>query len=304
MESEEQETLIITQQEAGLRLDKILASRYASIKSRAYFQYLIESHCVLVNNEPVKKRHLLQIGDELQVQFIVTPEIGLIPEAIPLNIIYEDEDILIINKPAGMVVHPAVGNWTGTFVNALLYHCKELLTNDDDRSVRPGIVHRLDKDTTGLLIAAKNQRAQQRLIEMFAKRQVLKEYVAICHGNPGVREIVAPIGRHPIHRKLMAVVDSGKSAVTHCQTIKSNERLSLVKLVLETGRTHQIRVHLKHIGCPIVGDPTYGPANNNTDAKRQMLHARLLNFKHPIKDFMVHVEAPFPADMEKWIKKI
>ncbi len=250
MQPEEQESLIITAEEGGERLDKILAGRFRDIKSRTYFQYLIEEGRVWVNGESVKKREKLAEGDEVLIHFILTPEIGLCPEPIPLDIVYEDDALLAINKPAGMVVHPAVGNWTGTFVNALLHHCQGLEQSED---LRPGIVHRLDKETTGLLIAAKTPLVQQRLIEQFSTRQVYKEYLAICLGNPGKQEIQAPIGRHPVNRKLMAVVPNGRPAISRCETVAHRGTLSLVKIVLLTGRTHQIRVHLKHVGMAVLG---------------------------------------------------
>ena len=295
MQPEEQESLIITVEEGGERLDKILAGRFRDIKSRTYFQYLIEEGRVWVNGETVKKREKLAEGDEILIHFILTPEIGLSPEPIPLDIVYEDDALLVINKPAGMVVHPAVGNWTGTFVNALLHHCQGL---EQSKDLRPGIVHRLDKETTGLLIAAKTPLVQQRLIEQFSTRQVYKEYLAICLGNPGKQEIQAPIGRHPVNRKLMAVVPNGRPAISRCETVAHRGPLSLVKIVLLTGRTHQIRVHMKHVGMAVLGDDTYGnlQANQKYGAERQMLHASRLKLEHPLTKKMLELEAPLPED--------
>ena len=301
MKSEESDIIVITDDEAGNRIDKILANRYKEVRSRSYFQYLINEGNVLLDGKSVKKRTRPEVGDEIQILFVLTPEIDVTPEDIPLDIIYEDDDIIVINKPAGMVVHPAPGNWTGTFVNALLYHCKEL---DATNTMRPGIVHRLDKETTGVLIAAKNAKAQQGLVDQFSSRQVYKEYLAICLGNPGNTTIEQPIGRHPVHRKKMAIVETGRHAKTHVETMACNGKISAVKIILETGRTHQIRVHLKHQGAPVLGDATYGNASSNTHYKvtRQLLHARVLSLKHPVTGEELTFEAPAPSDMQPFLK--
>lgn len=307
MQPEEIDHIIIAEDEAGERLDKILAKRFASIQSRSYFHMLFEEQRILLNGMPVKKRIQPKAGDEVQVDFIITQEIGLTPEQIPLEIIYEDADIIAINKPAGMVVHPAVGNWSGTFVNALLYHCQQVNGWADPSSLRPGIVHRLDKDTSGILVAAKSSQAHKRLVEMFASRQVYKEYLAICLGNPGNARIEAPIGRHPVHRKMMAVVaDGGKSALTMCKTLSYDGKVSLVSIELATGRTHQIRVHMKHHGTPVLGDNIYGSpsANAKYRAERQLLHANILRFPHPVTGKLVSLEAPPPADLKEWVEKL
>lgn len=300
----ENDVLLISEEEEGERLDKVLAKRYREIQSRTYFQNLIEQNRVLLNGEPVKKRIKPKEGDEVQIQFLLTPEIDLEPENIPLDIIYEDDDLLVINKPAGMVVHPAPGNWTGTFVNALLYHCQHVKEGQEN-TLRPGIVHRLDKDTSGLLVAAKNALAHQRLVELFAGRKIQKEYLAICLGNPGTREIDAPIGRHPINRKKMAVVEGGKKALSICETIKADAHLSLVKIFLMTGRTHQIRVHLKHAGASILGDETYGnpQANAKYGITRQLLHAYRLAFEHPMTGKKLDFTVLPPPDMQKIMDK-
>lgn len=304
MLNEEFETIIISEDETCERLDKILANRFREVKSRTYFQFLIENGNILLNGSSVKKCVKPKIGDEVQIHFVITPEIGLEPEPIPLNILYEDEEIIVVNKPSGLVVHPALGNWSGTFVNALLYHCQNLLK--DDSTLRPGIVHRLDKETSGLLIAAKTSLAQQRLIEMFAARRVHKEYLAICLGNPGDREINVPIGRHPVHRKLMTVAkEGGRNALSICKTLAYNDKLSLVNILLATGRTHQIRVHMKHIGSPVLGDSSYGNSqiNEKYGAQRQMLHAEHLRFNHPISNQPLEFHAEIPEDMQKLIQK-
>lgn len=293
----ETDQIFISEEEAGERLDKILALRFAGIRSRSYFQMLLEEGRVLLNGAEVKKRVKPEIGDEVQIHFMLAPEMGLVAEDIPLEILYEDEFLLAVNKPAGMVVHPATGNWTGTFVNALLYHCAHLCGNG--ASLRPGIVHRLDKDTSGVLLAAKTEMAQQKLIEMFAARQIYKEYLAVCVGNPGSGTIDAPIGRHPVHRQRMAVTEGGRQAVTHFKTVGTDGKLSTVEVILETGRTHQIRVHMQHRKTPVLGDPVYGctQANAKYGAPRQLLHARLLRFKHPITDTEISIEAPIPDVM-------
>jgi 23S rRNA pseudouridine1911/1915/1917 synthase len=303
MALDESEILIVTEEEAGERLDKILSKRFSEIHSRTYFQYLISEHLVLLNGEPVKKRMKPQVGDEIEVEFTLTPEINFSPESIPLDIIYEDEELLVINKPAGMVVHPAPGHWSGTFVNALLYHCHQLPSSE---TLRPGIVHRLDKDTTGLLVAAKTTETQQKLIEQFASRKVYKEYLAICIGNPGEGEINAPIGRHPVHRKKMAIVPNGRKAISFCQTLAWNGKLSAVKVVIATGRTHQIRVHMKHRGTPVLGDELYGNSQNNQTygVSRQLLHAVILRFEHPKNGKLMEFKAPPSEDMKKHLEKI
>lgn len=293
----EEDSITILAEEVGLRLDKILAERYHEKNSRTYFQHLIEQHHILVNGKGVKKQTRPQEGDVVDITFVAPPEIDLSPEAIPLDILYEDQEIIAINKPAGMVVHPAPGNWKGTFVNALLYHCKLLSWEEN----RPGIVHRLDKDTSGVLLAAKSLQAQQKLIEQFASRQVKKEYLAICFGNPGNGQIEGSISRHPHDRKKMTIVqEGGKMALSRFETVKSHGMFSLVKIYPETGRTHQIRVHLKHKGTPVLGDSVYGNASvNEKHGVRQMLHASSLEFIHPVTQESVRIISPLPEDFRR-----
>ncbi len=296
--NEEHEFLFITADEEGTRIDKLLASRFPYY-SRTYFQHLLDIGCVLLNGEPVKKRILPEEGDEIEVCFQAIPEASLEPEAIPLEILYEDEYILSVNKPAGMVVHPSPGHWSGTFVNALLAYCKDIAPGADP--LRPGIVHRLDKDTTGVLIAAKTLPAHQKLIELFSTQKIEKLYLAICQGKPANRTIEVPIGRHPVHRKEMAPLPDGRAAVTEIQVAACNDKTSLVLAKPKTGRTHQIRVHLKHIGCPIIGDPLYGNGNLHS---RQLLHAYRLSFQHPITNAPIRIIAPIPTDMKEWLQKL
>lgn len=297
MQGEDSDSFEITETEAGTRLDQILAGRYRTLKSRTYFQNLIADGKVLLNGKAVKKQLKPDAGDEVEVFFALTPEISLTPENIPLDILFEDEHLIVVDKPAGMVVHPAVGNWSGTFVNALLYHCANLA--QDSSSMRPGIVHRLDKDTSGVLIAAKSGLAHQKLVEMFSKRLVSKEYLAICLGNPGEGVLTGAIGRHPVHRKQMAVCDHGRPALTRYRTLHFDGRRSLVQVQLETGRTHQIRVHFSHHRTPILGDSIYGnsQANQKFGAERQMLHARRIGFMHPLEGHPLEFSAKIPADM-------
>lgn len=297
---DELETLFISAEEEGVRIDKFLATRFPN-HSRTYFQHLIDIGCVLLNGEPIKKRAIPEEGDEIEVCFQATPEASIEPESIPLEILYEDEHILAINKPAGLVVHPAPGHWSGTFVNALLAHCHNIAPGSDP--MRPGIVHRLDKDTTGVLIAAKTLLAHQKLIELFSSRQMEKLYLAICWGKPSNSLINAPIGRHPVHRKEMAALPDGREALTEIKTAAYNEKMSLVLAKPYTGRTHQIRVHLKHIGCPIVGDPLYGK-NDPHGPARQLLHAYRLSFDHPITGCPIRLIAPIPEDMKTWLQKL
>ncbi len=291
------ENIIVSDEMIRDRLDRLLCQQFPTY-SRTYFQYLIEQGFVLVNGLPIKKKDKPKIGDEIEICFQLTPEISLEPENIPLDILYEDEHLLAINKPAGMVTHPAPGHYTGTFVHALLYHCKTLPMAD---TLRPGIVHRLDKDTTGVLLAAKTSEAHQKLVEMFCQRKLEKSYLAICVGTPGNGTIEAPIKRHPTKRKEMAVDPTGKAATSITNVLAFDGKLSLVEVLLITGRTHQIRVHLKHKGAPILGDPVYGSPswNKHYDAPRQMLHAYRLSFCHPITGMKINLKAPLTEDFKK-----
>jgi 23S rRNA pseudouridine1911/1915/1917 synthase len=293
------DSMIVSEEEAGQRLDKLLSLRFPQF-SRTYFQSLIEKEKVLVNEKPWKKREQPQAGDEIEICFELTPELSVDPEDIPLEILYEDDHLLVINKPAGLVVHPAPGHYQHTFVNALLFHCKTLEKEMGD-PLRPGIVHRLDKDTSGILIAAKTSLAHKELVSLFSRRAIQKTYAAICIGRPKQTEISAPIRRHPVRRQEMTVCfEKGKEAITRLQIEAEHAKFSFLKIDLITGRTHQIRVHLKHIGCPILGDPVYGNAsyNEKLQLERQMLHAASIRFMHPIMKKELHVQAPLPSDMQ------
>lgn len=292
------EQIFVEPSESDRRLDKLLSDRFENL-SRTYFQWLIAEGYVSVNGTIVKKSAKVQEGDEIEVQFVPAQELELIAEDIPLDIIYEDPHMIAINKPAGLVVHPGPGNWRGTFVNALLHHCKSL---DRTNDIRPGIVHRLDKETSGVLIAAKTHVMHGLLSNLFSERKVEKRYLAICFGTPKENTIDAPIARHPTQRKLMAVIETGKRARTHVDVIASNGTLSLLDINLETGRTHQIRVHLKHIHHPILGDEVYG--KRLYGATRQLLHASSLKFCHPITGKELVLNAPIPQDMAHFIEQI
>ncbi|MCB1111441.1 MAG: RluA family pseudouridine synthase [Chlamydiales bacterium] len=303
----ESDLFCVTEEEAGERLDKLLADHYRGQQSRSYFQRLIDDRHVLLNGQPVKKRIKPSAGDEVEVQFVVTEELDLLPEAIPLDILYEDDAIIVVNKAAGMVVHPAPGNWNGTFVNALIYHCKDSdIVSTRSETIRPGIVHRLDKETSGVLIAAKTMQAQQKLVSQFASRQVDKEYLAICVGNPGNGEVNAPIGRHWSDRKKMTVRDDGRPAITRYRTLDAHGQLSVVELELLTGRTHQIRVHMRYLNAPVLGDKIYGNlhANKKYHAERQLLHAYRLRLNHPISGKPMEFVAPIPHEIRAFIDKI
>lgn len=301
--SDVHDTLFVSPEEEGLRIDKLLAARFSDY-SRTYFQHLIEEGCVLLNGELIKKRVCPEDGDEVEICFQAIPGPSMLPEKIPLEILYEDEHILAVNKPAGMVVHPAPGHWSGTFVNALLAHCEQLAPSNDP--IRPGIVHRLDKDTTGVLLAAKTLHAHQKLIENFATRKMDKTYLAICVGRPSNGTIQGPIGRHPTRRKEMAVLSDGREAISEVQTVAFNDQLSLALIRPKTGRTHQIRVHLKHIGCPVLGDPIYGSVkfNQSLSPDRLLLHAYRLSFNHPITKTPLRLTAPIPEDFKPWMRRL
>jgi 23S rRNA pseudouridine1911/1915/1917 synthase len=299
---EPHEILVVEPWQQHSRLDALLSDYFQ--KSRTYFQNLIEEGFVVVNGKREKKSYKPVPGDEIEVQFVVTRALDIAPENIPLDILYEDEELIVVNKAASMVVHPAHGNWSGTFVNALLFHCRNLECSD---VIRPGIVHRLDKGTSGVLIAAKTAHMQERLARLFAARRVRKRYLAICLGKPENQTIRASLGRHPVLRKEIAVLEvGGKEAETELEILKSNGVLSLVALLPKTGRTHQLRVHLKHIGHPILGDPLYGRERQNSlfRARRQLLHAETLEFLHPKSGKLMTFIAPIPDDMKEVIEKI
>ncbi|MDD6419887.1 MAG: RluA family pseudouridine synthase [Lactobacillus delbrueckii] len=269
----------LTAQASGQRLDKYLAEEMADL-SRSRIKELVQAGEVLVNGKKSKVSYKVQKGDLIQVTVLPLEPLALKAENIPLDIVYEDEDVIVVNKPQGMVVHPAAGHPSHTLVNALLYHTRDLA--DSPEGFRPGIVHRIDKDTSGLLMVAKNAAARESLEKQLAAKSNKRQYLAIVHGNFAEEEgtIDAPIGRNPKDRKQMAVVEKGKSAVTHFKVLEQYQGYSLVECQLETGRTHQIRVHMAYIGHPLAGDPLYGP-RKTLPGHGQFLHAKTLGFEQP-----------------------
>ena len=283
------------------RIDKVLTSLEPEI-TRSQLKNLINDGHVTVNGQPVKPKYKVQAGDKIS---LVKPEpqsLELTPENIPLDIVYEDDDVIVVNKPQGMVVHPAPGHPNHTLVNALLYHSPLSTING---TFRPGIVHRIDKDTSGLLMVAKNDLAHQSLAEQLRNKTNKREYLALVYGQIKEDEgtIDAPLGRNPQDRKKQAVVKSGRHAVTHFKVMKRYDNFTLVKCILETGRTHQIRVHMKYIGHPLVGDPLYGP-RKVIGKDGQFLHAALLGFKHPRTGKEMIFEAPLPENFQKMLDKL
>ena len=266
-------------EESGQRLDKYLAGEMTDL-SRSRIKELVQAGEVLVNGKKSKVSYKVQKGDLIQVTVLPLEPLKLEAENIPLDIVYEDEDVIVVNKPQGMVVHPAAGHPSHTLVNALLYHTRDLA--DSPEGFRPGIVHRIDKDTSGLLMVAKNAAARELLEKQLAAKSNKRQYLAIVHGNFAEEEgtIDAPIGRNPKDRKQMAVVEKGKSAVTHFKVLEQYQGYSLVECQLETGRTHQIRVHMAYIGHPLAGDPLYGP-RKTLPGHGQFLHAKTLGFEQP-----------------------
>ena len=269
----------LTAEESGQRLDKYLAGEMTNL-SRSRIKELVQAGEVLVNGKKSKVSYKVQKGDLIQVTVLPLEPLKLEAENIPLDIVYEDEDVIVVNKPQGMVVHPAAGHPSHTLVNALLYHTRDLA--DSPEGFRPGIVHRIDKDTSGLLMVAKNAAARESLEKQLAAKSNKRQYLAIVHSNFAEEEgtIDAPIGRNPKDRKQMAVVEKGKSAVTHFKVLEQYQGYSLVECQLETGRTHQIRVHMAYIGHPLAGDPLYGP-RKTLPGHGQFLHAKTLGFEQP-----------------------
>ena len=276
------------------RLDKYIANKQKEL-SRAMIQKLLIDGQILVNGKIEKPSYVVQKGDNITINVPEAKQTDLKEQNIPLNIVYEDDDILVINKPKGMVVHPAPGNPDGTLVNAVMAHCKGNLSGIGGE-LRPGIVHRLDKDTSGLIIVAKNDKAHIAISNQIQNRQVKKVYYALVRGQVPENEatINMPIARSTKDRKKMAVDRKGKVAVTHFKVLKRFEKYTLLEVTIETGRTHQIRVHMAEIGHPVVGDYTYSNGKNEFNVEGQMLHAKSLDFKHPITNKPIHLEAPLP----------
>ena len=296
---------IVEPGDEGQRLDVWLTSRMKNI-SRSHIQRLIRGGFVKVNSQRVKESHKTQIEDQVEIVIPPPQPVEILAEDIPLNILFEDDSLLVINKPAGLVVHPAPGHASGTLVNAILHHCPSLAGINGEQ--RPGIVHRLDRDTSGVMLVAKTGEALKSLADQFKHREIGKEYMAIVHGalEPAKGRIETLIGRHASDRKKMTASPKrgGRIAVTRYETLKKFEKYSLVLLRPETGRTHQLRVHLAHLQHPVVGDRQYGRHSRDEsmeEVKRQLLHARKIRFQHPMSGAQMEFIAPLPEDMERFL---
>ena len=289
----------------GERIDKLLSAFSAEL-TRSAAQKLLSDGCVTIDGKPVSKNYKAKYGDRISVVIPKAKELDVLPEDIPLDIRYEDDDLLVVNKPKGMVVHPAAGNFDGTLVNALLYHCKGSLSGING-VIRPGIVHRIDKDTSGLLIVAKNDFAHLSLAEQIKAHSFSREYQTVVYGhmNADHGTVDAPIGRHPTDRKKMAVTQkNSKNAITHYEVIAAYRDFSHLRVRLETGRTHQIRVHMAYLGHPVAGDPVYGPKKVITSLGGQCLHAGLIGFKHPRSRQYIEVTSELPDYFTSFLRSI
>ncbi len=294
----------VTSEQAGERLDKILSLIYPDM-SRSFFQKLIKDQQILVNQVPKKSNYRIEAGDIISVSVPKAEEIEILPENIPLDILYEDNDLLVVNKPKGMVVHPASGHYSGTLVNAVMFHCKDSLSGING-VIRPGIVHRIDMDTTGALIVCKNDSAHVKIAEQIKVHSVTRRYLGIVKGivAQDTGTVEGTIGRHPIDRKKMAVnVANGKSAITHYRVIQRFSCHTFLEFELETGRTHQIRVHMASIGHPLLGDMIYGNGKNSWKLQGQTLHAAVIGFLHPVSSQYLEVIAPLPEYFKALLKK-
>ncbi len=301
--SDEREILIITENEAGQRADVALAAMLELTRSN--MQKLLDEGRAVKGTKVIKSNYKLKLGDEIIVTLPEPQPLDVQPENIPLDIIYEDEDVVVVNKARGMVVHPAAGNYSGTLVNALLYHCKNL--SGINGVIRPGIVHRLDKDTSGIMICAKNDAAHVSLSEQIQSKTAQRTYLAVVRGNiktdSGVIE--TQIARDKDDRKKMAVVkDGGRNAVTEYEVVERFGKYTIVKCKLKTGRTHQIRVHMEYLGYPLVGDPKYSPMKTPFSINGQALHSLTLAFDHPRTGERMEFEAKLPEDLHKVVTRL
>lgn len=287
----------------NLRLDVYLSENIKD-KSRSYIQNLIKSGKVIVDGSIKKGSYKLKLGDQVEVEIPENEKLNVEPENIPIDIIYEDRDVIVVNKAQGMVVHPAPGNYSGTLVNALLYHCTDL--SGINGILRPGIVHRIDKDTSGILVVAKNDMAHKKLAEQLKEHSMNRIYNALVEGiiKEDTGTIDKPLGRHPNQRIKMAVVKDGRRAVTHYRVLQRYKSNTLIECKLETGRTHQIRVHMAYIGHPIVGDPVYGYTKQKFKLQGQMLHAKKLGFIHPSTGKYMEFDSELPEYFKKIIEII
>jgi 23S rRNA pseudouridine1911/1915/1917 synthase len=292
----------ILEDQKGDRIDKVIAALDEEW-SRTQVQQWIKDGNVLVNGEKIKTNYKCSLHDQIVITIPDPEELDVVPEEMNLDIYFEDKDVLVVNKPRGMVVHPAPGHLTGTLVNGLMAHCKDL--SGINGVLRPGIVHRIDKDTSGLLMVAKNDMAHESLVNQLVEKTVTRKYKAIVHGviPHDFGTIDAPLGRDQKDRQSMTVVDNGKHAVTHFHVLERFKDFTFVECQLETGRTHQIRVHMKYIGYPLAGDPKYGP-KKTLDINGQALHAGVLGFNHPRTNEYLEFEAPLPDDFETLLDKL
>lgn len=297
--------LTVPEESAHLRIDKYLAEELSEY-TRSFLQKILKEGGVLASGKPVKTNYKVKPGEPLT---IVIPEVSvpdILPEPIPLDILYEDEDLLVVNKPKGMVVHPSAGHTSGTLVNALMFHCKDQLSGING-VLRPGIVHRIDMDTTGSLVVCKNDRTHQAIAQQLKVHSITRRYRAIVHGVVREEEgtVNAPIGRHPVDRKKMAVnPKNGKEAITHYRVLKRFRQYTYLECELETGRTHQIRVHMSSLRHPLLGDTVYGPAKCPYRLQGQTLHAQTLGFVHPRTGAYMEFSAPLPEYFEKLLKTL
>lgn len=300
----EEKIFLVDEGITEIRLDIFLANKFTQL-SRSRIQKLIKEGDILVNGKTAKPNYPVEQGDEILLWIPELKELEIKAQEISFQVVYEDADLIVVNKPQGMVVHPAAGNYQGTLVNALLHYCRDL--SGINGVLRPGIVHRIDKDTSGLLMVAKNDFAHLGLAEQIKKHAITRIYRAIVHGSvaepAGV--IDAPIGRHPVQRKKMAVVlKNAKRAVTHYRVLERFAGYTFIEARLETGRTHQIRVHMSYLGYPVVGDPLYGPRKGNFDLKGQALHGAVLGFHHPRTGKYLEFEAPLPPYFQELLDRL
>ena len=301
---EEIREFLVEEDEEGDRLDVYLADQFVDM-SRSYIQKIIKDKKVTVNGKIEKAKYLVKEEDKIVIEIPKPKVLEVVPQDIPIEIVYEDDDIIIVNKPQGMVVHPAPGNYEGTLVNAILYHCKGNLSSING-VIRPGIVHRIDKDTSGILMIAKNNNAHNCLAEQLKYHSITREYEFICHGVFKEDNVTVdrPIGRNPKDRLKMAIVPNGKRAVTHFEVIERFNGYTHVRARLETGRTHQIRVHAMSINHPLVGDPVYGPKNSKIKLNGQALHAKKLGFIHPTTKEYIEFDSELPDYFQKLLEKL
>ncbi|EXG86809.1 ribosomal large subunit pseudouridine synthase D [Clostridium sp. ASBs410] len=296
---------VVAPEEAGVRIDRYLSDQCQDI-SRSYLQKLLKEQSVLVEEKPVKSNYKVNAGDRISLTLPEIREPEIMPEEIPLDIVYEDKDIILINKPKGMVVHPAAGHYSGTLVNGLMSHCRSELSGING-VMRPGIVHRIDMDTTGVLIVCKNDMAHNSISEQLKEHSITRKYAAIAHGviKDDEGTINAPIGRHPIDRKKMSINEkNGREAVTHYRVLERFRQFTYIECQLETGRTHQIRVHMASIGHPLLGDSVYGPAKCPFRLTGQTLHAGVLGIIHPRTGEYMEFTAPLPDYFEELLRKL